>query len=331
MRQLIMGTFVSQAVSVFAKLGVADTLATGPRGTKEIAELVGAHGPTLYRLLRALDDVGVVAELADRRFALTPLGEVLRRGVPGSLRDWATMIGMPFYGYPWIDLYQTVRTGESAFGRVHGMEIFDYLAKHPEDAAVFDAAMTSISTSMTASIVQAYDFTRFSTIVDVGGGRGGLLTAVLSANPHLQGILFDAPAVVAGVNDVISAAEVSDRCKMVSGDFFDSLPEGGDVYLLSNVIHDWDDDRAAQILGNCRAVMADTACVLLAEVVLPDGRQSSIGKFADLSMLVLTVGGSQRTETEHRTLLSRSGFRLTRIVPTASVVSLVEAVPETRS
>ncbi len=328
MRQLIMGTLVSQAVSVFAKLGVADTLAAGPRDTDEIAELVGAHGPTLYRLLRALGDVGVVAELADRRFALTPLGEVLRRGVPGSLRDWATMIGMPFYGYPWIDLYETVRTGESAFGRVHGREIFDYLAKQLDDAAVFDAAMTSISTSETVSIVQAYDFARFSTIVDVGGGRGGLLAAILSANPHLRGILFDAPAVVAGADGVISAAGVGDRCKVVSGDFFGSVPEGGDAYLLSNVIHDWDDDRAVQILDKCRAVMADTACVLLAEIVLPDGRQPSIGKFLDLSMLVLTVAGSQRTETEHRTLLSRSGFRLTRIVSTSSMVSLVEAIPD---
>jgi O-methyltransferase domain len=238
-------------------------------GSDEIAELVGAHGPTLYRLLRALDDVGVIVELGDRRFALTPLGEVLRGDVPGSLRGWATMIGTPFHGYPWIELYETVRTGEPAFRRVHGMEIFDYLAKHPEDAAVFDAAMTSISTSETVSIVEAYDFARFSTVVDVGGGRGGLLAAILSANPHLQGILFDVPAVVAGAEDVISAAEVGDRCRVVSGDFFDSLPEGGGAYLLSNVIHDWDDDRAVQILGKCRAVMADTACVLLAEIVLP--------------------------------------------------------------
>jgi hypothetical protein len=277
----------AQAISMFARLGIADTLATDPRDTDEIAELVGAHGPTLY----------------------------------------ATMIGMSFFGYARIGLHETVRTGESTFGRVHGMEIFDYLAKHPEDAAVFHAAMTSISTSETASIVEAYDFARFGTIVDVGGGRGGLLAAILSANPHLQGTLFDAPTVVAGADEVISAAEVGDRCKVMSGDLFDSIPEGGDAYLLSGVIHNWDDDRAAQILGKCRAVMADTACVLLAEVVLPDDRRPSIGKLTDLGMLILTGDGHERTETEYRALLGRSGFRLTRIVPT-STVSLVEAVPD---
>jgi hypothetical protein len=197
MRQLTLGAVVSQAISVIARLGVADTLATGPRPVDEIADLVGAHGPALYRVLRALGDVGVVAELEDRHFALTPLGEFLRSDVPGSQRGWATMVGMPFHRYPWTDLYKTVRTGESAFDRVHGKEVFDYLAEHPEDAAVFDAAMSSISTSVTASIVEAYDFGRFGTIVDVGGGRGGLLAAILSANPQLHGVLFDARTVAA--------------------------------------------------------------------------------------------------------------------------------------
>jgi hypothetical protein len=332
MRQLTMGAFVSQAISVFARLGVADALATGSRDVDDITELIGAHGPALYRLLRALGDVGVVAELEDRRFALTPLGEVLRSDVPGSLRGFVTMVGMPFHCYPWSDLYETVRTGESAFDRVHNMNVFDYLSEHPEDAVVFDAAMISVSAGESASsIIRTYDFTRFNTIVDIGGGRGGLLAAILTANPHLQGVLFDVPAVVAGADKEIFSTAVVDRCKVVSGDFFDSVPGGGDAYLLSNIIHDWDDHHAVQILASCRAAMTDTACVLLAEFVLPEGRQPSIGKLVDLEMLVITSGGRERTEAEYRTLLGRAGFRLTRIMPSSGPISLVEAVPDSQS
>jgi hypothetical protein len=241
------------------------------------------------------------------------------------------MLGMPFHRYPWTDLYETVQTGEPAFDRVYSTNFFDYLAEHPEDEEVFHAAMTSMSKSETVSIIKAYDFSRFSTIVDVGGGRGGLLVAILSANPHLQGVLFDVPTVVAGVDGELSGAEVIDRCKVVSGDFFDSVPEGGDAYLLSNIIHGWSDDQAVQILSRCRAAMTDTACVLLAEVVLPEGRQPSVGKLIDLEMLVMSAGGRQRTETEYRTLFGRAGLRLTRIVPSAGMVSLVEAVPDSSS
>jgi hypothetical protein len=330
MRQLIVGTFVSQAISVFARLGVADVLAVGPRDTEEIAELVGAHDPALYRLLRVLGDAGVVAELENRRFALTPLGEVLRSDVPGSLREWATMVGMPFYHYPWIDLYETVQTGEPAFDRVHSAKLYDYLAEHPEDAAFFDAGMTSLSTSEATNIVEAYDFSRFSTIVDVGGGQGGLLAAILSANPHLRGVLFDMPTVVARADGELSSAKVIDRCKVVGGDFFHSVPEGGDAYLLHNVINDWNDDQAVQILSKCRAAMPDTACVLVAGVVVPEGGEPSIGKLADLGELVMNADGRQRTEAEFRALLGRAGLHLTSIVPSSGMVSLVEAVPRTR-
>jgi O-methyltransferase domain len=331
MRQLILGARVAQAISVIARFGVADVLADGPRPVAEIAQRVGAHGSTLYRVLRALGDVGVVAELENRHFALTPLGEMLRSDVPGSLRGWATMIGMPFHRCPWTGLYETVQTGEPSFERVYGAKLFDYLAGHPEDSAVFDAAMTSFSTSGTVSIIKAYDFSRFSTIVDVGGGRGALLAAILSANPHLQGVLFDMPRVVAGADEELSSAGIIDRCKVVSGDFFDSVPEDGDAYLLSGVIHDWDDDHAVEILSTCRAAMPDTACLLLAEGVLPEGAAPSMGKLVDLEMLVVTAGGRQRTEAEFRALLDRAGFRLTRIVPSSNWISLVEAVPHSLS
>jgi O-methyltransferase domain len=327
LQQLAREALLSQAISVFARLGVADALANGPRNAEEITDQTGAHGPTLYRLLRALGSVGVVAELEDRRFASTPFSEMLRSDVSGSLRDYATVIGLPFQRDPWTDLYKTIQTGESAFDRVHGTKFFDYLAEHPEEAALFDASMNLVSTALTASIVQAYDFTPFSTVVDVGGGRGGLLAAILAANPHLQGVLFDKPAVVAGAEEVMSSAQVADRCKVVSGDFINSVPGGGDAYLLSNVIHNWDDDHAVQILGRCRAAMANMGCVLLAELVLPTGVEPSMAKLADLGMLVMTSGGRERTEAEYRTLFDRAGLRLTRIVPSTGPVSLLEAVP----
>ncbi|MBV9162338.1 MAG: hypothetical protein JO281_12465 [Pseudonocardiales bacterium] len=331
LQQLVREALVAQAISVFARLGVADALATGPRDAEEIAEQVNAHGPTLYRLLRALGDVGVVAELENRRFALTQFGEMLRSDVPDSLRDYATIIGLPLHRDPWTDLYKSIQTGESAFDRIHGTKFFDYLAKHPEDAAAFDAAMAWVSTTLAVSIVQTYDFTPFNTMVDVGGGRGGMLTAILAANPHLQGVLFDKPAVVAGAEEAIFSAQVADRCKVVSGDFFDSVPEGGDAYLLSNVIHNWDDDHAVQILGRCRAAMPNTGCVLLAELVLPEGPAPSMAKLADLGMLIMTSGGRERTEAEYRTLCDRAGLRLTRIVPSTGLIRLVEAIPASSS
>jgi DNA-binding transcriptional ArsR family regulator len=326
MIELMMKAHVTQAISVFARLGVADALAEVPRNAEEIAELTGAHSPTLYRVLRALGDAGIVTELEDRHFALTPLGVVLRSDVPGSLRGMAAIIGMPFVRHPWTDLYTTVKTGESAFDRVHGAALFDYLAGHPEDAAVHSAAMTSMSTNEAVSITTAYDFTRFGTIVDVGGGQGGLLAEILSANPHLHGVLFDMPTVVAGAAEKLARAGVADRCTVVSGDFFDSVPNGGDAYLLSNVIHDWDDDHAVKILSACRAAMADTGYVLIGEIVLPEGATPSMGKLMDLITLVMTSGGRQRTEAQFRAVLDQAGLRLSRIVPTTSSVSFIEAV-----
>lgn len=325
MIQLIWGEFVAQATCVFARLGVADVLAEGPRQVDDIAQQVGAHGSTLYRVLRVLSDAGVVTELEDRHFALTPLGAVLRSDVPGSLRGVMTMLGMPFHRHPWTDLYTTVITGEAAFDRVHGAAKFDYLAEHPEDAAIYETAMTSLSTSDTVSIVAAYDFTRLGTIVDVGGGHGGLLAAILSANPQLHGVLFDQPTVVAGAEQ-LSHAGVGDRGTVVGGDFFDSVPEGRDAYLLSDVIHDWDDKHAVKILSACRAAMADTGCVLIAETVLPEGAEPSAGKLMDVEVMVMSSGGRNRTEAQFRTLLDQAGLRLTRVLPSSGSVSIVEAV-----
>lgn len=324
--QLTTGTMVTQAVSVVARLGVADALAGGPKSCEDIAASVDADAPTLYRLLRAVADRGVVIHLDDDRFELTPVGELLRTDVHGSLRAWATMAGLPFHRDAWTDLYASVRTGEPAFARLHGTDLFGYLAGHPDDAAVFDAAMTSLSLSMLAGIVHAYDFGRFSTVVDVGGGRGGLLCAILLANSHLRGVLFDTPSVSAQARQTVERAGVADRCDIAAGDFFSAVPSAGDLYILSNILHDWDDPTAVRILKSCRVAMGGGR-LLIVEGVLPDGAAISVAKLVDLEMLVLTPGGRQRTRADFERLLGDAGLRATKVVAATMDVpaSYVEA------
>lgn len=326
---LTIGGWVSQTVSVAAELGVADELASGPRPVDQIAQAVGAHAPSLYRLLRALATVDVFQELSGRRFALTALGELLRSDVPGSMRSWALLLGQPFHQNAWNRLTDSVRTGEPAFDRVHGRTMFDHFGDHPEDAELMNAAMTAISSQFVTPVVERYDFSGFGTVVDVGGGHGALLAAILTANPKAGGILYDLPHVIAGAEPRIAAAGIGDRCECVAGDFFDSVPPGGDAYLLSNIIHDWDDDRCVRILANCRTAMADDGRVLLAEVLLgdhPDSDEPSLPVWVDLEMLAMTSGGRQRTKTELGQLLARAGLRLSRTVPTGGAFAVLEAV-----
>jgi hypothetical protein len=329
MMELTTGALLSQAVSVTAALGVAEELAAGPRPVEEVADAVGAHAPTLYRVLRALADAEVVHELEGRRFALTSMGELLRSDVPGSMRSWAAMVGLPVQWHAVADLLRSVRTGEPAFERVHGRSLFDYLGDHPDAAELFDGAMADLSRGWIATVVGSYDFGRCRTVVDVGGGNGALLAAILTANPEIRGVLYDVPEVVAGAGRLLAEAGVGDRCDRVGGDFFDAVPPGGDAYVLANVVHDWDDERAARILANCRAAVEDDGRVLLAEALLPDGVAPSPAKVMDLAMLAVTPGGRQRTGAEHRELLRRAGLRLSRVVP-GDVYSLVEAVPTER-
>jgi hypothetical protein len=344
MMELSTGTWISQAVSVAAELGLADTLVDGPRLVDDIAAAVGANAPSLYRLMRALADVGVFEELDGRRFASTPLGELLRDDAPGSLRAWVIMVGRPFHRAAWTALGDGVRTGEPAFDRVHGAPAWDYLRRHPADGRVLDAAMTTVSSQIIAPVFTEYFKEHFSggemadlagdmgndpgatgTVVDVGGGQGGLLTAILAANPRVRGVLFDLPHVVAG--QVISGAGFGDRCTCVGGDFFASVPAGGDAYVLSNIIHDWGDEDAVRILRNCRAAMNTGGRVLLGEAVLPDEIRPSRAKWMDLEMLVLNAQGArQRTCREYRDLFARAGLRLSRIVGDGDVFALVEGV-----
>lgn len=323
--QLATAGWMSQVVSAAAELGVADALAAGPRTVEQIAVDIDAHAPTLYRLLRACVDIELFEERPDRVFALTDLGDALRSDSPVSLRDFAIWTGLPAERHTWTQLARSVRTGAPAFEGVHGVPVWDHIREHPDVLGVFDRAMTQTSRQIIGSIVAAYDFGGLRTLVDVGGGRGALLSAILAANPDLRGVLYDQPEVVAESGPVLKEAGVTERSTTEGGDFFDSVPAGGDAYLLSNIIHDWDDEPSVRILSHVRAVLPAHGRVLLVEAVLPTDRPALNVKLMDLDMLVL-CGGRQRTEAEFAALLARAGLRLTRVVP-GGHCSVVEAVP----
>lgn len=326
MTGLIFGFWTAKAIHAAAVLGVADHIEAGPKSAEELAGLVGAHGPSLHRLLRALASVGIFEEDARGRFGPTPLGGTLRSGVPGSLRDTAISMLDPGHSRCWDEILHALRTGEVASGRALGMGIWDYYARHPEEERAFNGAMTGLSQFVGGAVVEAYDFSPFRTVVDVAGGQGSLLAQVLRANPAARGILFDAPRVVEGAGPQLEAAGVADRVERVGGDFFESVPPGGDLYTLKWIVHDWDDARSVAILENCRRAMGPGARLVLVETVIPPGNAPSLGKFLDLNMLAIT-GGKERTEREFAALLEASGFRLSRVIPTRSPVSLIEAVP----
>ena len=321
--RMMTGYWVSKALNAAAELGVADLLRQGPRENDELAAACGAHPPTLYRLLRALASVGVFTEEEGRRFALTPLAELLRSDVPGSMRALARMYGAEQYR-AWGDLVESVRTGGPAFDRVFGAPYFDYLGRSPEAGAVFNEAMTGWTTQVADAVVAAHDFAGAEKIVDVGGGHGLLLGTILRAHPAARGVLFDLPQVAAGARPLLEALGVAERCETAGGDFFAAVPDGGDVYLLAQILHDWDDERCRVILGTIHRAMRPDGTLLVVEQVLPPGDEPSFGKWLDLHMLVL-LAGRERAEAEYRALLGGAGFELTRVVPTRSGASIVEA------
>jgi hypothetical protein len=326
--QMITGYYISQAIYVAATLGIADWLKDGPCSSDELAHATGTHAPSLHRLLRLLVSAGVFAEQEDGRFALTPIGAYLQTELPGSLRAVALQYTGPLQA--WSALLHSVQTGETAFDHLFEMGLFPYLAHHPEEAAIFNAAMTALSTQVATAVVAAYDFSPFGTIVDVGGGQGALLRAILRATPTARGILFDLPQVVTGAKELTEAAGLTERCTVVGGDFFAAVPAGGDAYLLSGVIPDWDEERSVAILHNCHRAMSPQGKLLLVEAVVPARiDRSAASQFSvrgDVNMLVHT-GGRNRTEAEYRTLFEAAGFQLTRIIPTQGLArSIVEGI-----
>jgi hypothetical protein len=323
--QMTAGHWISQAIYVAAKLGIADLLRDGAKSSEELAQSTETHPRALYRLLRALASVGVFREGKDGCFELTPRAACLQSDVPGSLRAVAIMRGEPYFWRPCGRLLHSVQTGQPAFDDIYGMGLFTYLAQHPQDATTFNQAMLANVAQKHTAAANAYDFSQFRRVVDVGGGQGALLTAILTTHPQVRGVLFDQPHVVEVARPHITAAGLAQRCELVSGDFFASVPAGGDAYTLSEILHDWDDPQATVILRNIRKAMPEHGKVLILEHVIPAGNDPDEGKLRDLTMLVI-LGGVERTENEFRMLLREAGFRLTGVTPTPSPMSVIEGV-----
>ena len=318
------GYWLSQAIYVAAKLGLADLLKDGPKTCSALAGATGADGPALFRLMRALSSAGVFVHLPHDHFALSCVGESLQSHVPGSLRSIVITIGEIHY-QAWGDLLQSVRTGSPAFNNVFGTGLFEYLQRNSEAADAFNGGMTDLSSLLAYAVLMAYDFSGISSLVDIGGGQGKLLRRIVELNPGIKGMVFDLePAIDAARHHL--GSDGCGRCAAVAGDFFASVPEGADAYILCGVIHDWDDDRSIRILRNCHTAMSKNGRLLLVEIVVPEAGANCFSKLLDLNMLVMT-GGRERTRSEFGALLDAAGFRLARIVPTIAPQCVIEAVP----
>ncbi len=331
MRSLIAGYWVSRLIYVAAKLGLADLLKGGPRSADDLAAAAGVHPPALYRVLRTLAAYGLFTEIKGRRFTLTPLGATLRTDVPASMRDFALMLVEKHVWDAWEQLSYAVQTGRLPFDKIFGMPFYKYLEQHPDDLRVFGEAMTSLSGTENPEIAAAYQKVHqrasIRTLVDVGGGLGSLLALILKKNPKLNGVLFDVPPVIARAHTDrhVTAKGIAERCRLVGGDMFASAPQGGDAYIMKYVLHNWDDEMCVKILTNCRDAMNAKGRILVADPVVSPGDKPDWGKLLDIQMMVV-VSGKERTKEEFAALFKRSGLKLTRVLPTRSSLSLVEAV-----
>ena len=324
------GFRISQALHVAAVLRLSDHLAEGPRTAADLAALTGCDPRSLDRLLRALATAGVYAEAPGGCFASTPIGDELRTGAEG-LGDWAAFVGTPSTWQAWGALLHSVRTGENAFASVHGETVWEHRARNPADGAAFDAAMAALSRGVAEAALDAYDFAAFTVVADLGGGNGALLAALLRRHPHLRGHLLDQPHVVAAAPALLAAAGVADRCEVHPGDLFVAVPPGADAYVLKSILHDWPDDDALAIAATCRRAMRPDSVLLVLERVLtgrPYPPADLPAAFSDLNMLV-GPGGQERTRDEYEALLRAAGLRMTRVVPTTTEMSIIEAVPST--
>jgi O-methyltransferase domain/Dimerisation domain len=326
MIQLTSGHVIAQALYVVAELGIADLLATGPRTSMDLAQAAGAHAPSLYRVLRTLASLGVFVEQDDQTFRLTALGDTLRSDVPGSARAWALVnCGISWRAYG--ELLYSVRTGQPGFEHAYGMSVFDYTARHPDAMAIFGKMLVDFAAQEVAAVASAYSLSDVKSVVDVGGGSGNLAAALLEANPGLHATVFERPSVAESAVQWLHAAGLNHRCDVLEGDFFETVPAGGYVYVLSHVIHDWDDAHCVTLLRNCRRAIGTRGRLLIVEIVLPGANVPSQARLLDLIMLANSPSGQERTVEEYRALLARADLRLQRVVPTASPVSVIEAVP----
>lgn len=324
--QMGVASWVSAVLYAAAKLGIADHLNAGPRSAMELAATTSTHPPSLYRLMRTLAGLGILTERDAQHFSLTPLGEALKSDAPGSAR--ATLIAFcgPAIWHSWKEILYSLETGKAGFEKAFGMPFFEYLAQNPDEASYFSEAMVGFHGAEPSAVARAYDFSAFATVVDVGGATGNMLAAILPNHPTLRGILFDRPHVVCNAPVLLKTHGVDTRVTIEPGDFFERVPLGGDAYLLSHIIHDWSEDQCLTILGHCRNAIKPGGRLLIVETVLPTDDTPHQGKVQDMAMLVVP-GGQERTEAEYASLLDKACFRLNRVVPTESAVSIVEAVP----
>ena len=320
--KFIVGRWISKPIYVAAELGIADILAKGPKSIEELAQASQSHAPSLYRMMRALASVGIFSQTADQRFELTEMAEYLKTG---ALRSIALMFNSDWSDKAWEYFLDSVKTGDTAFEKAHGMPVSDWLEKNPQTADVFNEANAVKAAGSHRAIIDVYDFSGIRALTDVGGGLGVLMAEILKANPKMQGIVADTPFVIQQAKKMIRAQGVEDRCQAVECDFFKKIPSGSDAYLMSNILHDWPDKLCRIILANCHRAMKPESRLLVLEMVIPPGNEPSIAKLLDLEMLVIT-GGLERTEPQFENLFESSGFRLSRIIPTNENVCLIEGV-----
>lgn len=324
--QMLTGFWVSQAICSIARMGVADQLKSGPQSIATLANRLNAHEENLFRVMRALASLGIFQETADRTFALTPIASLLRSDAPDSMRPIAMMLSEENYK-AWGNLYHALQQGESPFEVAYGMNAYEYFGKHPEAAENFNSAMTALVKNDNASILEAFEFSRFNNIVDVGGGQGMLLAAILKRYPAMHGVLFDLSDVVVNAGPVLQSQGVEDRCKIESGNFYEIVPPGGDAYILSRVLHGFSDELCGQILRSIHTAMPPQGKLLVMEFILQPGNDPATArtKLMDVNMLVFAPGGRDRTYEEYNQLLSQSGFQLLHAINTESGISVLEA------
>ena len=322
---ILWGPALSRALCTIAELGIADEIVAGsPQSVESLSKATGTHERSLYRILRFLASHEIFQEKGNREFDHTPLSRCLRGDAEGSFRPAAQMMHRiyPF----WDGLHHAAITGEPGFNKVFGQPLFDYLGTHPDLAPIFDAAMPAIHGHETTAMLEAYDFSAIQLLADIGGGNGSLIGAVLQRYPKLKGLLFELGHVLGRARESLKAYGVDNRCSVLEGNFFESVPSGADAYLFRHIIHDWTDEQSVQILNNCRKVIPNNGRLLIIEAVVPTGNEPSLAKDFDMVMLALP-GGIERTEEEYRFLLEQAGFQISSITPTASVISVVEGKP----
>lgn len=324
--EMIWGFTKAQLIYVAAKLKLVDLLQDGPQNARTLSISTKIDSRILFRLLRGLAWCGLVNHLADDHFSLTSMGECLRTECPSSLHENALSMGEVDWPV-WSTLINVVQSGRPGFEQAFGMEIFDFFTQNEAVGSRFDRLMGKLSAAISDSILTAYDFSSVKTFVDIGGGNGTLAAALLQANPHLHGIIFDLPDVIERTNQHLAAIKMGNRCEAVGGDFFKSVPVGGEAYIMKWILHDWPDERCVDILKNCRAVMAEDAKLLVVEMVMPEqASPASQAVMYDLHMMVM-IGGIERTKIEVRHLFAKSGFKLTRVIPIGSGMSIIEGMP----